>query len=154
MLTTLNRRAVDGAQSPDTETIDFVEVVVGASHNAPTAPVSADRAAPCLTNAAAVQADFPRANSVKGAVLAELLAGIRMTHKDVWERHGSSRAAHHIFKLRAAGWSIERNDIDAPTSDSRVARIAEYFMLPETIHAAGAAGQQYVAEVRRVRGLA
>lgn len=152
MMTTLNHHVDDGAQSSNMENICTGNAVAGAPHDAPTA--SADTAAACFTNATVVQPDFPRANSVKGAVLAELLAGIRMTHKDVWERHGSSRAAHHIFVLRAAGWLIETNEIDVPTADGRVSRIAEYFMLPETIHAAGAAGQQYVAEVRRVRGLA
>lgn len=93
---------------------------------------------------------FPSAVSVKGRVLADMLAGDKLTHMDVWERHGSSRASHHVYKLREA-WPVVTQEIDAPTSDGRTARIALYSLPPETIEAAGERGQQFIAEVRAAR---
>lgn len=70
---------------------------------------------------------------------------------DVWERHGSSRAAHHVLMLRKAGWPVITKEIDALTRDGRVARIAEYSLSPETIDTAGEIGQRYIADVRAAR---
>jgi len=91
---------------------------------------------------------FPDPRSVKGRVLADLLVGDRLTHLDVWERHGSSRAAHHVLRLRQSGWPITTTEISAPTSDGRTARIALYSLPPETMEAAGERGQAFVAEAR------
>ena len=90
---------------------------------------------------------FPDHRSVKGRVL----AGDKLTHMDVWQRHGSSRASHHILMLRKAGWPVITQEIDAPTSDGRVARIALYYLLPETIEGAGDRGQEFIAEARAAR---
>lgn len=94
---------------------------------------------------------YPAPTSVKGHTLADLLAGARITHMDVWERHGSSRAAHHVLMLRKAGWPVITKEIDALTRDGRVARIAEYSLSPETIDTAGEIGQRYIADVRAAR---
>jgi len=90
---------------------------------------------------------FPKPPSVKGRVLADLLRGDRLTHLDVWVRHGSSRAAHHVLRLRQAGWPICTIEIDAPTSDGRIARIAEYRLPAESIASAGERGQTFIAAV-------
>lgn len=94
---------------------------------------------------------YPTIGSVKAAVLADLLRGDRISHLDVWQRHGSSRAAHHVLRLRRSGWPVITKEIDAPTSDGRVARIAEYSLSPETIDTAGEIGQRYIANVRAAR---
>ena len=91
-------------------------------------------------------------NSVKGAVLADLLAGERITHMSVWRRHGSSRLAHHILRLRQAGWPIQTTTIDASTNHGHAARIAEYHLPKAAIDAAGDAGHRFVEEVRCGRG--
>jgi Helix-turn-helix domain len=91
---------------------------------------------------------YPAPGSVKGRVLADLLAGDKLTHMDVWQRHGSSRAAHHILRLRQADFPITTTDIDAPTNDGRTARIALYSLPPEAIDAAGERGQQFIAEAQ------
>ena len=90
---------------------------------------------------------YPTPASVKGRTLAELLVRMKLTHYDVWERHGSSRASHHVLMLRKAGWPVITEEIDAPTSDGRIARIALYSLPAETIEAAGARGQEFIAEV-------
>jgi hypothetical protein len=63
---------------------------------------------------------YPDPCSVKGCVLADLLHGDKLTHMDVWERHGSSRAAHHVLRLRKAGWDVITDEIEAPTSGGRI----------------------------------
>lgn len=93
---------------------------------------------------------LPTMGSVKAAVLADLLRGDRITHMDVWRRHGSSRAAHHILRLRQAGWPIITTEIEAPTSDGRTARIALYSLPVETIAEAGERGQRFAAECAKV----
>lgn len=92
---------------------------------------------------------FPSPGSVKGAVLADLLAGERITHLTVWTRHGSSRAAHHILRLRQAGWPIETTTIEAPAGHGHAARIAEYHLPQDAIDAAGDAARRFIEEVRR-----
>lgn len=95
---------------------------------------------------------YPDPSSVKGHVLADLLHGDKLTHMDVWERHGSSRASHHVLVLRKAGWPVITEEIEAPTSDGRIARIALYSLPIDTINAAGEIGQRYSAESRAERG--
>lgn len=94
---------------------------------------------------------YPDQGSVKGHVLADLLHGDKLTHMDVWERHGSSRASHHVLVLRKAGWSVITEEIEAPTSDGRIARIALYSLPIDTINAAGEIGQRYSSESRAER---
>jgi hypothetical protein len=94
---------------------------------------------------------YPAPSSVKGRVLADLLSGDNLTHMDVWERHGSSRASHHILMLRKSGWPVITEEIDAPTSDGRIARIALYSMPCDAIVAAGEIGRRYASETRCAR---
>ncbi|WP_407280125.1 helix-turn-helix domain-containing protein [Aromatoleum evansii] len=92
---------------------------------------------------------FPDPATVKGAVLADLLAGRRITHLDCWREHGSSRLAHHAFKLRELGWPIRTDEIHVPTSDGRKAMIGEYSLPAETIRDAGVRGQHFIKAARR-----
>lgn len=64
--------------------------------------------------------------SVRAAVLADLLAGKRITHLDCWQRHGSSRLAAHIHRLRRAGWDITAETITVRTSGGHTAYVARY----------------------------
>lgn len=93
------------------------------------------------------QFTYPDLATVKGRTLADLLAGDKLTHMDVWERHGSSRASHHVLMLRKAGFPVVTEEIDAPTSDGRIARIGLYSLPADAIEAAGECGQQFIAEV-------
>ena len=90
---------------------------------------------------------FPAPRSVKGRVLAALLAGEELTHLDCWERFGSSRLAHHAYILRGAGWPILTVERPVPTSDGRQAVIAFYTLPASAIRAAGDAGAQFLAAV-------
>lgn len=93
---------------------------------------------------------YPAPSSVKGNLLAALLAGMRITHLAVWARYGSSRAAHHVFRLRKDGWPVITEEIDVPTSDGRTARIALYSLPVKTIAEAGERGQRFAAECARI----
>lgn len=98
------------------------------------------------TQGAVIGLTYPAPGSVKGRFLADLLAGMKLTHLDCWERHGSRRAAHHVLRLRKAGWQVNTTEIEAPTRDGRTARIAQYALSLDAIAAAGDPGRQYVAE--------
>jgi hypothetical protein len=89
---------------------------------------------------------YPSPHSVKGRTLADLLRGHRLTHMDIWERHGSSRAAHHVLMLRKAGWPVITHEIEVPTSDGRIASIAEYSLSQDAIGRAGERGLRYIGE--------
>lgn len=104
-----------------------------------------------LPNCTAAQFSFPHLKTVKAAVLADLLGGQRITHKDCWLRHGSSRLSHHVYMLRGEGWPIVTDELTVSTSDGRHATIAEYYLPIEAIRAAGEAGQRFIAEVRAAR---
>lgn len=94
---------------------------------------------------------YPRASSVKGAVLADLLSGRAITHKDCWMEHGSSRLAHHIMMLRAAGWPIEMREIQVTTSDGRMAEIGEYRLDHPVIAEEAEVAQHYISQLRNAR---
>lgn len=96
--------------------------------------------------------DYPRPTSVKGRVLAVLLTGAELTHRDCWNRFGSSRLAHHAFVLRAAGWPIQTVERPVPTSDGRQAVIAFYTLPKPTIDQAGEAGAAYISKVAAAGG--
>ncbi len=91
--------------------------------------------------------EYPRPRSVKGRVLAALLASEELSHLDCWARFGSSRLAHHTYMLRGAGWPIQTAERPVPTSDGRQAVIAFYSLPPRAILAAGDAGAQFLAAV-------
>lgn len=92
---------------------------------------------------------FPDPSTVKGRVLADLLAGRRITHADCWREHGSSRLSHHAFKLRELGWTIRTDEIEVRTSDGRIAHIGMYSLSAETIRATGERGQRFIEAARR-----
>lgn len=91
---------------------------------------------------------FPAHGTVKGSVLADLLAGRRITHADCWREHGSSRLAHHAYKLRELGWPVRTEEIQVSTSDGRRATIGEYSLPAESIREAGERGQRFIASAR------
>ncbi|MBK9522877.1 MAG: hypothetical protein IPO13_14920 [Rhodocyclaceae bacterium] len=93
---------------------------------------------------------FPKPPVVKAMVLADLLNGRKITHLHCWREHGSSRLSHHIMMLRRAGWNVVTVEVDAPTSDGRIAQIGLYHLPVETIELAGERGQRFVAECARV----
>lgn len=95
---------------------------------------------------------FPAPRSVKGRVLAALLAGDELTHLDCWERFGSSRLAHHAYMLRGAGWPLQTVERPVPTSDGRQAFIAIYSLPESVIHAVGEAGAQFLGAVAAAQG--
>lgn len=72
------------------------------------------------------EVSYPEINTVKAAVLADLLDGREITHKDTWREHGSSRLAHHVFMLRKLGWPIICKKRYVQTADGRCARIGFY----------------------------
>lgn len=94
---------------------------------------------------------YPAADTVKAAVLADLLNGRAITHLDCWKEHGSSRLAHHILRLRQLGWSILTVEYRTPTSDGRVAHIARYSLRAGVIEQAGERGREFIAAVRQAR---
>ncbi len=94
---------------------------------------------------------FPSIPSVKAAVLADLLSGRKITHKHCWIEHGSSRLSHHILMLRKAGWPVITEEIDAQTSDGRIAQIGLYSLPAESIDEAGICGQLFVIEAVAAR---
>lgn len=92
---------------------------------------------------------FPRPGTVKGRVLADLLHGRRITAADTWRRHGSSCLAHHVLRLRQAGWPVITKIIGATTSDGRTALIGEYYLPARAIRQAAEAGRRFVASCLR-----
>lgn len=97
---------------------------------------------------------YPAPTSVKGRVLASLLAGEELTHLDCWERFCSSRLAHHVHMLRdgGAGWPIQTVERPVPTSDGRLAIIAFYVLPKPAIDQAGEAGVAYITKVGAAGG--
>lgn len=101
----------------------------------------------------ALELSYPPTPTVKGRVLADLLAGRTITHRDTWIEHGSSRLAHHVYALRRDGWPIDMVEQYVPTSDSgRTAAIGFYSLAQEVIDQAGERGQRYVASVAAAKG--
>lgn len=94
---------------------------------------------------------YPTPDTVKAAVLADLLDGRAITHLDCWKEHGSSRLAHHILMLRHLGWKVLTVEYRAPTSDGRVAQIARYSLRAGVIEQAGECGREFIAAVREAR---
>lgn len=89
-----------------------------------------EQARPQISTVLIAGLSFPEPSSVKARVLAAMLQGQDLTHATCWQCFGSSRLAHHILRLRQAGWPVVTETIEAPTCDGRVAHIAKY-SLPE-----------------------
>jgi hypothetical protein len=87
---------------------------------------------------------YPGPKTVQGRVLADLLIGRTITHKDCWVEHGSSRLAMSIFHLRQKGWNIFCTEKPVATSDcGRIARIGYYSLPGPVIESAGAKGMEW-----------
>jgi hypothetical protein len=81
---------------------------------------------------------FPRHNTVKAAVLADLLEGQELTHFDCWIKHASGRLSHHVWDLiHQHGWPIECRGHTVECSDGRTTAIGMYW-LPAEGHVASA----------------
>lgn len=87
---------------------------------------------------------YPPTATVKGRVLAELLAGRAITGAYIWRHHGSSRCAHHVYILRGLGLDVATTLVAAPTSDGRKSHIAEYRLPASAIRQAAEAGRRFV----------
>ena len=92
-------------------------------------------------------------NTVTAAVLARLLNHERLTSLDAVSEASTTRLAavtHYLAK--EYGWPIEAVDKAAGCRDGRVAWVAEYFLDPQVIARAMAAGAgDWCAKVRAAR---
>ena len=94
---------------------------------------------------------YPAPESVRGRVLAALLAGNELTSNAALQRFSTSRLSSAIHRLRQDGWPILTMLIEVQTHDhGRRARIASYCI--DRIHAAdiGEEGRQFIQSCREV----
>lgn len=98
-----------------------------------------------------MSAHYPNPETVKGQVLARLLQGRELTHKDVWFECFSSRLSHHAYALKADGWSV--NTIMRPirTGDGRKEEIGYYALPRDIIEHEGERGQRFVEEAMAIQ---
>lgn len=97
---------------------------------------------------------FPaRTNTVIAEVLANLIAGERLTGLEAVFDAGTTRLASHIHRLEAEYmWSIGRDELMVRCKDGRVANVTAYRLLPGTIERAMTAGaEEWCAAVRDAR---
>ena len=89
-------------------------------------------------------------NSVRADVLALLLQGQFLTGMDAVLLLATTRLSAVIFALdNTHGWTIERHDIDAGTSDGRIEPIVAYWLPQTTIKQAFDAGAaKWIASVK------
>jgi len=97
---------------------------------------------------------FPaKLNTVTAEVLARLLNHERLTSLDAVDEASTTRLSavtHYLWK--EYGWPIEAHDKAAGCRDGRVAWVSEYFLAPEIIVRAMAAGAgDWCAKVRAAR---
>ena len=81
---------------------------------------------------------LPMTGSIKRQILDALRAGQKLTSLDAWLRFGTSRLAALVFQLRAAGWTIDSEDIVVETAHGHKAHISQYSMTTEARHAGAA----------------
>ena len=91
--------------------------------------------------------------SASAEVLARLLAGERLTGLEALDCASTMRLAAVVDYLQAKyGWNIERTEKAAGCRDGRVVRISVYWLAPEVIKLAMAAGAMaWCVEVRTAR---
>ena len=105
----------------------------------------------CASQLDSVKPTYPPIDILPGRVLARLLTGRGLTHKDSWLELGHARLADSIWKLRRLGWPVQMEEQVVPTSDGgRKASIGIYFLEPEMIESEAERGQQYAAECARI----
>lgn len=94
---------------------------------------------------------YPSISSMNGRTLGRLLAGKRITHRDLQGEVASYRLAHYVYCLRRDGWAVHDEWEENATSDptTRRARYKRYWLHRPDIQAAGEQGQQYAAKVRQ-----
>ena len=97
-----------------------------------------------------------RRATVTAEVLARLLAGERMTGLDAVTCASTTRLSAVVHYLQTDyGWTIERTDRAAGCRDGRMAWVRVYWLAPEVIAQAGAAGATgaagWCSEVRTAR---
>ena len=64
----------------------------------------------------------------RDAILADLKAGVLLTHLDALRRYGCSRLAARVLELREAGYPIVSRMETMPTAHGHTARVAVYRM--------------------------
>lgn len=94
---------------------------------------------------------YPNVRTVKAAVLADLLEGRSITHRDCWLEHGSARLSHHILMLRKSGWPIETHRKLVPTSDGRTADIGVYLLDGRQLPVDQTDIKEFIGRVRTTR---
>jgi len=94
---------------------------------------------------------YPSISSMNGRTLGRLLAGKRITPRDLQGEVASYRHSHYIYCLRRDGWAVHDEWENAPTSDptTRRARFKRYWLHRDDIKTAGTDGQQYARKVRQ-----
>jgi hypothetical protein len=93
-----------------------------------------------------MSAIYPNPKTVKGQVLARLLQGRELTHKDVWLECFSSRLSHHAYALKADGWMVNTSLRPVRTGDGRKEEIGYYALPHDVIEQAGERGRRFVEE--------
>ena len=97
---------------------------------------------------------FPtRQNTVIADVLARLLSGERMTGLEAVNGSSTTRLASAVCSIQTThGWHISRSDVVVGCGDGRVTTISVYFLSPDAIERAAAAGAAaWCAKVRCAR---
>lgn len=93
---------------------------------------------------------YPNTDTMSARVLARLLQGEALTHRDFWLIAGTYRLSSPICDLRNKhGWRIlDRREI-VPTSDptKRAAKVKRYYLPIEFIGEAGECGQSFAGSV-------
>ncbi len=92
---------------------------------------------------------YPNPKTVKGQVLARLLQGRELTHKDVWLECFSSRLSHHAYALKADGWIVNTIMRHVRTGDGRKEEIGYYAIPHDLIEQEGERGQHFIEEAAR-----
>ncbi len=95
-------------------------------------------------------ASFPNVGTMESRVLAVLLSGVSLTHRDFWTVAGTYRLSGPIYLLRQRGWLIEDKQESVPTSDptKRRAHVKRYRLSVEAVRVAGEDGRDFVRNVR------
>lgn len=120
----------------------------------PTRETTKPSAIPETNSAILAPGTFPvKPASATAEVLLRLLSGERVTAADALEFASTMRAGACVHYLRERyDWPIEAAPRAAGCADGRLARIAEYVLPQQVIHAARAAGAgRWLAEVRKAR---
>lgn len=93
---------------------------------------------------------YPNVDTMAARVLARLLQGESLTHRDFWLIAGTYRLSSPICDLRNKHWwrIADRREV-VPTSDptKRAAKVKRYHLPIEVIGEAGERGQTFAANV-------